>query len=60
MASLLAACGFFLGIHVLISGSPLRGVIVRRIGERPYLGLFSALSVAALHPWLFGVSALPN
>jgi uncharacterized membrane protein len=51
MASLVAACGFFLGIHILISGSPLRGVIVRRIGERPYLGLFSALSVAGL-VWL--------
>jgi uncharacterized membrane protein len=45
MASLVAACAFFVGIHVVISGSPLRGVIVGRIGERPYLGLFSLLSV---------------
>src|SRR5690242_2785439 len=51
MGSLLAACVFFLGIHVVISGSPLRGVIVARSGERAYLGLFSLLSIAAL-VWL--------
>jgi uncharacterized membrane protein len=51
MGALLAACVFFLGIHVGISGSPLRGVIVGRIGERAYLGLFSLLSIAGL-VWL--------
>jgi uncharacterized membrane protein len=51
MGSLLAACAFFVGIHVVISGSPLRGVVVGRIGERPYLGLFSLLSVAGM-VWL--------
>jgi uncharacterized membrane protein len=48
VGSLVAACSFFVGIHVFISGSPLRGVIVRRIGERAYLGLFSLLSVLAM------------
>jgi uncharacterized membrane protein len=51
MTSLVAACVFFLGIHVVISGSPLRGVIVRRVGERAYLGLFSLLSLAGM-VWL--------
>jgi len=51
MPSLLAACAFFLGIHIIISGSPLRGLIVGRIGERPYLGLFSLLSLAGM-VWL--------
>jgi uncharacterized membrane protein len=51
MASLIGACAFFLALHVVISGSPLRGVIVGRIGERPYLGLFSLLSLAGL-AWL--------
>jgi len=51
MASLIGACALFLGIHVVISGSPLRGVIVGRIGERLYLGLFSLLSLAGL-AWL--------
>jgi uncharacterized membrane protein len=52
MISLVAACIFFVGIHVVISGSPLRGVIVGRIGERPYLGLFSLLLLALLGPLL--------
>ncbi len=51
MGSLLAACAFFVGIHVVISGSPLRAVIVGRIGERPYLALFSLLSIAGM-VWL--------
>jgi len=51
MGSLVAACVFFLAIHVVISGSPLRGAIVDRIGERPYLGLFSLLSLAGM-AWL--------
>lgn len=48
MASLLAAAALFLGIHVLISGTALRGVIVARIGERPYQGLFALASLGAL------------
>jgi len=51
MASLLGACAFFVGIHVVISGSPLRAVIVRRTGEPAYLGLFSVLSIAGM-AWL--------
>jgi uncharacterized membrane protein len=51
MGWLFAACLFFLGIHVVISGSPLRGVIAGRLGERAYLGLFSLLSIAGL-VWL--------
>ncbi len=51
MASLIAASIFFVGIHLLISGSPLRGGLVRAMGEKPYLGLFSALSAAGL-AWL--------
>lgn len=51
MGSLFTACAFFLGIHVVISGSPLRAVIVGRIGERAYVGLFSLLSIAGL-AWL--------
>ena len=48
MGSLIAACAFFIGIHVVISGSPLRGVIAGRIGERAYLALFSLLSVGGM------------
>ena len=51
MASLIAACAFFVGIHIVISGSPLRGVIVARVGERPYQGFFSLLSLVGM-VWL--------
>jgi uncharacterized membrane protein len=68
VASLVAACIFFVGIHVFVSGSPLRGVIVRRIGERAYLGLFALLSIIGMvwlvyayrgaeGVWLWGPSA---
>ena len=40
----------FIGIH-LLSSTPLRGLIVKRLGEGPYMGLFSLLSAACLG-WL--------
>ncbi len=51
MISLLAAACFFVGIHLFISGTPLRDAIVARIGEQPYLGLFSLASLAGI-VWL--------
>lgn len=48
MAALALACLFFLAIHVLISGSPLRGRLVAALGERAYLAGFSLLSIAGL------------
>ena len=48
MTSLALACLFFLGIHVVISGSPLRRAIVGAIGESTYLGAFSLLSIGGL------------
>ena len=51
MASLIVAGAFFVGIHVFISGTGLRSVIVRRTGEQGFQGLFSLLSFAAIF-WL--------
>lgn len=51
MASLFAAAVFFVGIHFTISGTPLRGKIVGLIGERPFLGVFSLLSLIGI-VWL--------
>ena len=51
MASLLAAAIFFVGIHFVISGSPHRGKIVASIGEGPFRGLFSLLSLIGI-VWL--------
>ena len=51
MAMLIAAGLFFIGIHVFISSTPLRGQLIGRLGERPYQGLFSLLSFAGIG-WL--------
>lgn len=44
MTSLIAAAVFFVLIHLLISGTRVRDVLVGRIGAGPYLGLFVVLS----------------
>jgi uncharacterized membrane protein len=51
VATLVAPAALFLAIHVLVSGTRLRGAIVARIGETPYKGLFSLASLGAL-VWL--------
>jgi uncharacterized membrane protein len=51
MFSLLAAAAFFLAIHLLVSGTPVRDALTGRIGQGPYMGLFSLSSVAGL-VWL--------
>ena len=51
MGSLIGAAGFFLGIHLVISGTRIRSVIVQRTGESAYLGLFSVASLAGI-VWL--------
>lgn len=51
MTGLIAAAAFFVLLHLLVSGTRLRGVITGVIGEGPYLGLFSLASVAGL-VWL--------
>ena len=51
MSNLIAAALVFLGIHLFISGTKLRDTIVKAIGERPYLGLFSLTSLIVI-VWL--------
>ncbi|MBW2422111.1 MAG: NnrU family protein [Deltaproteobacteria bacterium] len=48
MLSLLLASVFFVGIHLFVSGTSLRDVIVGKIGEQPYLGLFALLSLGGI------------
>lgn len=48
MGSLLAACVFFLFIHFAVSGTRWRDALVARLGEGPYSGLFSLVSLAAI------------
>ena len=51
MSMLIAAAVVFLSIHFLISGTRLRDRITALTGERPYLGMFSLASLAAI-VWL--------
>lgn len=51
MIDLAAAAAAFVLLHVLVSGTRVRDALVRRLGEGPYMGLFSLLSVATL-AWL--------
>ncbi len=56
---MLAAAGlFFLAIHI-IPATRLRGRVVAAIGEAPYLGLFSLLSLAAIWWWVRSFEAAP-
>ena len=48
MTMLIAAALAFLALHLLVSGTPLRDGIVRVIGERAYLGLFSLASLVLI------------
>jgi uncharacterized membrane protein len=48
MASLLAACVFFLFIHFAVSGTRWRDALVARLGEAPYRGLFSLASLGGI------------
>lgn len=51
MASLLTAAVFFDGIHLLISGTAVRGKIADKIGEKSFQAVFSLLSLVGI-VWL--------
>lgn len=48
MTSLIAAAAFFVLLHLLVSGTRLRTVIVGTIGEGAYMGLFSLASLGGI------------
>lgn len=51
MQSLIAAASFFVLLHLLVSGTRLRNVLVGVVGQGAYMGAFSLASVAGL-VWL--------
>lgn len=59
LTELFVATLAFVGGHFAISSTPLRALLVRRFGERAYLGLFSALMVAALAWMALSYAAAP-
>lgn len=48
MSALIAASLIWLGLHLGVAGSPLRGTLVARLGEGGYRGLFVLASLASI------------
>jgi len=48
MTLLVIAALVWIGVHVGLAGTPLRDLIVARIGETPFRGVFSLLSIATI------------
>ncbi len=48
MTNLTLAMLAFVGVHVFIAGTGLRGALVRAMGENPYRGVFSVLALGTL------------
>jgi uncharacterized membrane protein len=42
----------FSGSHLLLSSAPLRAPLVRRLGERPFAGVYSLVALATFVPWV--------
>jgi uncharacterized membrane protein len=51
MTSLIAAAAYFVLLHLHVSGTRVRDALTGRIGQGPYMGLFSLASIAGL-VWL--------
>lgn len=51
MSGLIAAAAFFVLLHLMVSGTALRGALVGAIKEGPYMGLFSLASLGGI-VWL--------
>jgi uncharacterized membrane protein len=60
MTSLIMGTSFFVGIHLFISGTKLRDTITDRIGEKPYLGLFSLASAGSIFWMCSGYASSPT
>lgn len=61
MTNLAVAALVFAAMHLLVSGTALRGVVVARMGERAFQGLFSLASAGVLGwlIWAYGKARVP-
>jgi uncharacterized membrane protein len=57
MTSLVLAGLFWLLLHIGVSGSPLRGVLVGAVGENSFRGVFAVLAIASLVWMIFAYDA---
>ena len=58
-AWLAVATAFFVGIHPAVSGSPLRGIVVRAVGEAAFQAAFALLSIGGLAWMVLAYAAAP-
>lgn len=59
MTLLVAGLVLFFAVHLIPSFAPLRAALVGGLGEKPYRGLFSAVSLASLALIVWGFSRAP-
>ena len=60
MSNLLTASAYFLLIHFVVSGTPLRDTLVARLGEGPYRGAFSVASLIGLAWMIYAYGHAPT
>lgn len=60
MDLLIAACLGFLITHLGISATPLRGVLVNKLGTNAYIGLYSVLALAMFGFLIYAYSQTPH
>jgi len=60
MDLLIAACLGFLITHLGISGTPLRGILVDKLGTNAYIGLYSLLAFVMLGFLIYAYSETPH
>ncbi len=48
MENLIYAVVYFVGLHLIVAGTPLRKVLVGVVGEKAYMGLFAVASLAGI------------
>jgi uncharacterized membrane protein len=54
MNGLIVGAAVFAAVHLLVAGTPLRAALVNGIGDMPYQGLFSVLSILGLVLMVYG------
>ena len=59
MTLLVVGLVLFFAVHLIPSFAPFRAALVGRLGEKPYRGLFSAVSLASLALIVWGFSRAP-
>lgn len=59
MNDLLVAALFFVGTHIGISATPLRGELIERVGLGPYRALYSLVSIVAIVWLIVAYAAAP-